>query len=285
MLRGLTKSDLTARALFGSILPARRLRALRAFYEDHRAWTQLLRVHQYAKNALVLVPLLTAHRYDLAAIFHGFVAAVAFSLCASAVYVVNDLVDINADRKHLIKRHRPLARGAIRTSDAAIAVPALLTVAVALAMYVSLAFSGILLIYLALSTTYTFVLKKRMMADVVILALLYTIRVWAGAVAINVVISEWLLAFSLFVFFALALVKRYTELAARQDAGLPEDVSRRSYGYSDLAIIMALAAASALNAITIFILYVSSDAVRELYTCPQILWLICPICSTGSAAS
>lgn len=277
MPKSLTKFDLEARALFASVVSRQRLDALRALYENHRDWVQLLRIHQYVKNALVLVPLLTAHRFDLASIFHGLVAALAFSLCASAVYIVNDLADIDADRKHLIKRYRPLARGAIKTKDAAVAVPALLMIALVLTMSVSLAFSGILLVYLAISAAYTLTLKKQMMADVVVLALLYTIRVWAGAVAINVVISEWLLAFSLFVFFALVLVKRYTELATRQNAGLPEDTSRRSYQYNDLPMIMALAAASALNTITIFTLYVSSDAVRKLYAHPQMLWLICPI--------
>jgi 4-hydroxybenzoate polyprenyltransferase len=241
------------------------------------AWIRLLRVHQYAKNALVLVPLLTAHRFDLQSCLHAFVALVAFSICASAGYIVNDLADIDADRRHLTKRSRPLASGAVRPIDGIFAVPMLLAAAACLAVSVSLPFLEILIGYFMLSTAYTFVLKKKVMIDVVALALLYTIRVWAGAVAIGVTISEWLLAFSLLVFFALGLVKRYTELAARHDAGLPEDILSRDYHYGDLNIVGALAAASALNAITIFILYISSDSVRKLYAHPEFLWAICPI--------
>jgi 4-hydroxybenzoate polyprenyltransferase len=267
MLKGSAKSDLLAR-----VVPARKDAP-----STIAVWARQLRVHQYAKNALVLVPLLTAHRFDLYSIRHAVVAAVAFSFCASAVYIINDLADLDADRAHLTKRNRPLASGAIRPIDGILAVPALLAAAVGLALSVSLPFLEILLGYLALSTAYTFVLKKKIMIDVVTLALLYTIRVWAGTVAIDVTISEWLLAFSLFIFFALALVKRYTELTARQDAELPEDLTSRNYQYNDLTIMGALAAASALNAITIFILYISSDAVRTLYRHPEFLWLICPI--------
>jgi 4-hydroxybenzoate polyprenyltransferase len=240
-------------------------------------WIRLLRVHQYAKNALILVPLLTSHRLDFHSVFHALTAATAFSLCASAVYIINDLVDLEADRKHPTKHSRPLASGAIRASECSYVVPLLLVAALALAMSVSLPLTATLVGYFALCTSYTFFLKKQMMLDVVTLALLYTIRVFAGAVAIDVTLSEWLLAFSLFVFFALALVKRYTELVARQDAPLPEMLQSRDYRSSDLTIVGALAAASALNAVTIFILYISSDAVRTLYAHPQLLWLICPI--------
>lgn len=240
-------------------------------------WARLFRVHQYAKNALVLVPLLTSHRFDLGSILHAVVAAVAFSVCASAVYIINDFADIDADRKHPTKCERPLASGAIRQLDASVAIPILLALATGLAAAVSLSFLAILVAYLLLSTAYTFALKKQIIMDVVVLALLYAIRVLAGAAAIDVVISEWLLAFSLFVFFALALVKRYTELVARQDAGLLEDLSGRDYAFSDVSIVGMLAASSALNAVTIFILYISSDAVRQLYARPQVLWLISPI--------
>jgi 4-hydroxybenzoate polyprenyltransferase len=298
MLERPTKSDFIARAISKGILPVRKVytspSSQRATLWLRRSlsqaasardripktvvnWIRLLRVHQYAKNALILVPLLTAHRFDLGSVLHAAVAVIAFSFCASAVYIINDLVDVDADRRHLAKRNRPLASGAIRPIDGVIAVPILLAVASGLAASVSAPFLAVLLGYLVLGTAYTLILKKKIMIDVVTLALLYTIRVLAGTVAIDVTISEWLLAFSLFVFFALALVKRYAELSARQDAELPEDILSRNYKYNDLNIVSSLAAASALNAITIFILYISSDSVRKLYAHPEFLWLICPI--------
>jgi 4-hydroxybenzoate polyprenyltransferase len=156
------------------------------------------------------------------------------------------------------------------------AIPVLFALSMALAAYLSGLFLLVVLLYFALSTAYTFVLKRKMLVDVVVLAMLYTLRVIGGAVAINVVPSEWLLAFSMFIFTALALIKRYVELATRLDADL-QDPNNRNYLRSDLAIVGNLAAAAGFNAVTIFALYVSSDAVYRVYTHPQLLWLICPV--------
>jgi 4-hydroxybenzoate polyprenyltransferase len=141
---------------------------------------------------------------------------------------------------------------------------------------VSWLFLCVVMTYLVLSTAYTLVLKRKMLVDVIVLAMLYTLRVIGGAVAINVVVSEWLFAFSLFIFAALALIKRYAELAMRLDADLP-DPSNRNYRRADLTMVGTLAAVAGFNAITIFTLYISSDAVHQLYSHPQFLWLICPI--------
>ena len=241
-----------------------------------KVWSRALRVHQYAKNALVFVPLLTAHKLQLDAVLTAALAAMAFSLCASGVYMLNDLVDLNADRRHPIKRHRPFASGAVPVGRGVVAIPIVLAGAAALAAAVSWPFLGVIAGYFLLSTAYTFFLKRRLMVDIVALATLYTIRVIGGAVAIDVVMSEWLLAFSMFIFAALALIKRYVELAARLDAGLP-DPSNRNYRNADLNIVGTLAAAAGFNAITIFALYISSDATHRLYAHPQVLWLICPI--------
>jgi 4-hydroxybenzoate polyprenyltransferase/phosphoserine phosphatase len=241
-----------------------------------RAWIKLLRVHQWAKNALVLVPLLTAQRFDFVSIEKAIGAFLAFSLAASAVYVLNDLVDLDADRKHPSKKRRPLAAGTVPILKALVVASALLIVALGGALVIAPWFAAVLLAYLVLTTAYTFVLKRKMMVDIVALASLYTIRVIGGAAAISVPVSEWLLGFSMFIFTALALIKRYIELAARLDADLP-DPSNRNYRKSDLDIIAALAAAAGLNAVTVFALYISSDTVRHLYRHPKALWLICPI--------
>ncbi|WP_407157766.1 UbiA family prenyltransferase [Bradyrhizobium sp. STM 3557] len=239
-----------------------------------RIWVKLLRVHQYAKNALILVPLLTAHQFGPEAIATALLAALAFSLCASSAYILNDLIDVKADRAHATKRHRPIASGAVAPARAAAAMVALLAAAIAMAAAVSLPFLGVLLAYLALTTAYSFKLKRVALIDVVTLAVLYTIRVIAGAVAIGVSMSEWLFAFSLFIFMSLALVKRYVELSARRSG---ERLMSRDYFADDLPTIAVLAAAAGFNAVVVFTLYISSDTVRALYSHPQSLWIGCPI--------
>jgi UbiA prenyltransferase family len=162
---------------------------------DWRTWARLIRVHQYAKNALVLVPLFTAHQFAVLPASKAFLAAVAFSLCASSAYILNDLVDVTADRAHPSKRNRPLASGSVSPVHGAIAMALLLTGSIAIATSVSLAFLGVLLGYLIFTTAYSFWLKRIMLADVVTLAMLYTIRVIGGAVAIDVVMSEMVACF------------------------------------------------------------------------------------------
>lgn len=241
-----------------------------------RGWKKLLRVHQWAKNALILVPLVTAQRFNLVSLGEAVGAILAFCCAASSIYILNDLVDIEADRAHLTKKLRPLAAGTVPISQALIASPILMTASTIGALLIGPRFAVVLLSYLTLTTAYTFVLKRKMMVDVVALATLYALRVIGGAAAISVPLSEWLLAFSVFIFTALALVKRYVELATLLDADLP-DPSNRNYRKADLDIVAALAAASAFNGITVFALYISSETVHNLYRHPQALWLICPI--------
>ncbi|MCA0405000.1 MAG: UbiA family prenyltransferase [Proteobacteria bacterium] len=241
-----------------------------------RAWAKMLRVHQWAKNALVFVAPLTSQHLNFGTLGQILAAFFAFSLAASAIYIVNDLVDIDADRKHPSKKRRPLAAGTVPILEAVVVAPALLIAALALAATLPSKFILVVLAYLALTTLYTFVLKRKMMIDVVALAALYTLRVIGGAEAIAVPVSEWLLGFSMFIFTALALVKRYIELAARLDADLP-DPTNRNYRKADLPVILAMASAASFNAITVFALYVSSPAVNALYAHPRRLWLMCPV--------
>ena len=241
-----------------------------------RTWLKLFRVHQYAKNALIFVPFFLAHQFSLQSTADVFLAAIAFSLCASSVYILNDLADLQADRRHPTKRKRPLASGTISVLDGFAAMPALFTISVLIATMVSLNFLAVMLGYFALTVAYSFVLKRKMLIDVIVLAMLYVVRLVAGAIAAQVVFSEWLLAFSMFFFMALALIKRYVELAVRVDSGLPEP-ENRNYKLKDLEIVAGLAAAAGFNAVTVFALYISSDTVHSLYHRPQLLWLICPI--------
>ncbi len=240
------------------------------------SWLRLIRIHQYSKNALVFLPLFTAHQFGLGSFLDSFLAAVAFSLCASSAYIFNDLIDLSADRGHPTKKSRPLAAGVIPPLHGVIAMPILFFCATALAAFVSLPFLGVLLFYFALTNAYSCWLKTKMLIDVVALAMLYTLRIIGGAAAIGVTVSEWLLAFSMFIFACLALIKRYIELTTRLDRNLP-DPTNRNYKLSDVSIVAVLSGAAGFNAVTVFALYISSDTVHTLYRHPQFLWLVCPI--------
>lgn len=154
--------------------------------------------------------------------------------------------------------------------------PFLVVAALLVALTVSLKFATVLVGYFAITTAYTFFLKRKLLVDAMALAALYTIRIIGGAVAVGVVVSQWLLAFSMFLFLSLALVKRYSEMALRLDAALP-DPTNRNYKASDLPVIASLAAASGYSAVIVFSLYLSSDTVHTLYRHPNMLWLACPI--------
>ena len=241
-----------------------------------RTWLRALRVYQYAKNTLVFVPAVTAHQINLPALGSALLAFVAFSACASGAYLMNDLLDLVADRHHPTKRHRALAAGDLPIASALTAIPVLWLIAAAASLCISGVFAGVLGAYLVTTIAYSLLLKRKMLLDVVTLAGLYTLRIVAGAVGVGVVLSEWLLMFSLFVFTSLALIKRFSELSMRQGAGL-SDPANRDYRISDLQVIAAMAAASGMNAVIVFSLYVSSSAVTALYSRPWMLWLLNPL--------
>lgn len=241
-----------------------------------RAWLQALRVHQYAKNTLVFIPAFTSHQMNWSALGEALLAFVAFSACASGAYLLNDLLDLAADRSHPNKRHRPIAAGEIPIAAALAAIPALWVIAAASAACLSGAFLAIVGLYLAATVAYSLVLKRMMLVDILALAGLYTIRIVGGAVAIGVHLSEWLLMFSLFVFTSLALIKRYGELVLRQSAGLP-DPPNRDYRLADQLMIAAMAASSGMSAVIVFSLYAASPVVGQMYSRPWMLWLLNPL--------
>jgi 4-hydroxybenzoate polyprenyltransferase/phosphoserine phosphatase len=241
-----------------------------------RTWATALRVHQYAKNTLLFVPALTSHTFEPEKLLLVLLGFLIFSAAASAVYLLNDLIDIDADRSHPTKRHRPFANGSLPWKDGVTAIGVMTIGALALSLALSPKFTGVLIAYIVVTTSYTLLLKRKMLIDVVVLAMLYTVRVVAGGVLIDAEISEWLLAFSLLIFTSLAIIKRYVELSKRLSDGLP-DLKNRNYRTSDLPILAALAAATAANAVTIFALYISSRTVAAMYSRPLFLWLICPL--------
>ncbi|UPJ47771.1 UbiA family prenyltransferase [Bradyrhizobium sp. 200] len=252
--------------------------------EGRRAWFKTLRVRQYVKNLLIFVPLAAAHQFTLADLITNVIAFIAFCACASAVYILNDLLDLKSDRAHPSKHARPFASGLVQLRTGLLMVPALVVFSLMLATTISPEFVGVLVGYFVLTSAYSVYFKRKMLVDVVVLAMLYTTRIVAGGVASQIQVSEWLFSFSMFIFTSLALIKRYVELATRLDRGLP-DRSDRNYRIGDLDVVAALAAAAGLNAVTIFAFYVTSSDAQISYRHPKVLWLICPIllCWIGRA--
>ena len=235
-----------------------------------------IRVHQWAKNLLVFVPLISSQQFNLRALTAGLAAFFAFSFVASAVYVFNDLVDRESDRRHPAKSSRPFARGDILISIGIALIPLLLAVGLTIALASSWRLAGIIAIYFVGTIFYSLFLKRQMLIDVMALAGFYTLRVFGGAVAISVPVSEWLMIFCIFIFFALAIIKRYSEITVWLETGLTQLVDR-DYGGADLPALLALASAASVRAVVVFALYAQSAAVKSLYSNPQYLLAICPL--------
>ncbi|WP_202840106.1 UbiA family prenyltransferase [Luteimonas saliphila] len=241
------------------------------------AWLKAIRPHQWLKNLLVLAPLLAAHRFtDPVAASQALLAFAAFSLCASGVYLLNDLLDLPSDRRHPRKRQRPFAAGALPVLHGLIAAPLLAASGFALAWLCSPAFLLVLVVYYSATLAYSLHFKTVHMLDVLLLAGLYTIRIVGGAVAIGVPLSFWLLAFSMFLFLSLAMLKRYTELHGLSTAGITQ-AAGRGYAGDDLPLLQSLGGSAGYLAVLVLALYINSAESVELYSRPQLLWLLCPL--------
>lgn len=243
---------------------------------DVRDYVRALRPHQWVKNILVFAPLVAAHLSGPGAIAAAMIAFFALSATASGTYIFNDILDLAHDRQHQTKRRRPLASGRVKLPTAALLGVALVAAGLALSFAVSPALAGVVAAYLATTAAYSLHLKRKTFLDVVALATLYTIRVLAGAVAVSVSVSHWFLAFSIFIFLALAIVKRLRELVRLRYEGL-EKSSGRSYGVEDLPVLAALAGASSFAAVLVLALYINSPEVGASYARPDLLWLLCPL--------
>lgn len=241
-----------------------------------RTWLKALRVHQWLKNLLLFVPLFTAFEgvqwvdWMLVVVAFG-----AFSLAASATYVLNDLWDLESDRRHPRKRLRPFASGALSLSSGIAVALVCLAVAFALSALVSQGFSAMLLGYVVLTTLYSLVFKTYVLMDVLMLAMLYTYRVIAGSIAVAIEVTPWLFAFSVFTFFSLALVKRCAELVLLESAGRTASHGR-DYRTEDLVVLWPLGIAASLCAVVVFGLYVATPATEARYANVQWLWLVAP---------
>ena len=242
-----------------------------------RAALRALRLHQWLKNLLVLLPLAGAFQLgDVQLLQQAALAFFAFGLCASAVYVLNDLIDLDSDRAHPRKRLRPFASGQLSVPFGAGLALGLMLLAAALAAFARPAFQWCLAGYFALTLAYTFFLKRRVIIDCLTLGSLYTVRIVAGWCAVGLPASFWLLAFSLFLFLSLAFVKRYSELLLMTKLGRVE-ARGRGYIASDLPLVQVMGVAAGFASVMLLALYINGDTVLRHYSHPEVLWLTVPI--------
>ena len=239
-----------------------------------RPYFKALRPHQWLKNTLIFLPMLAGHQLDAGAAASSLLAFIAFSLVASSAYVLNDLLDLNADRVHPRKRLRPFASGAVPIAHGSVLALALLAIGVVIASLLGWIFLLPLAAYYVLTTAYSMWLKRKIIIDICILAGLYTMRILAGGVATGIELSVWMFAFSIFFFFSLAAVKRQAELVDMAERGTPT-AKGRGYQVEDLPIISMVALAAGYMSVVVMALYVNSTSVMALYGFPQSLWGIC----------
>jgi len=233
-----------------------------------------IRIHQWAKNMLIFTALILSHNwFNLELLQLNLYAFFSFGFAASSIYLINDLIDLDADRKHHSKKNRPLAAGTLSIPYAVALTPLLLFASFFLAYQVNTNFLVILVIYLILTTAYSLFLKPIILLDVITLTSLYTIRIIAGAFAINVSISYWLLAFSMFIFLSLALIKRFSELKNLSEQGEKKSVSR-GYHVEDLSAISLFGITSGYISIFVLVFYIHDLQTGLLYTTPDWLWFM-----------
>ncbi len=248
-------------------------------FEDRRPLTRAIvkaiRPHQWAKNVLLLVPLLLSHNLGVRLVVQVALAFVCFSLTASGTYLVNDLLDIEADRRHPKKRARPFAAGDLPATVGIGLAVTFLVMALACSWFLPIGFLELLLVYLATNLSYSLYLKRVALVDVILLSGLYAIRLLAGGAAVHVAISPWLAGFSIFLFLSLAMVKRFSELQNIRARGhMPSNA--RGYMLVDLEQLRSFGTASAYASVVVFSLYISGHDVATLYRHSARMWLITP---------
>ncbi len=235
-----------------------------------------LRVHQWVKNLLLFVPLIMSHSFlDKKNVIFAFLGFLAFSFVASAGYLINDIKDLESDKEHPKKSKRPLASGKLSISSAIIIIFLLLGLALFLSTFLPKVFFIILSVYFFLTISYSLFFKKLLVLDIIFLASLYAVRILAGGMATALEVTPWLLAFSVFMFFSLACIKRYSELIQLYKRDLKETPGR-AYTTDDIQTISIFGISSGFIAVLVLALYINGGHVATLYSKPEALWLICP---------
>jgi 4-hydroxybenzoate polyprenyltransferase len=276
---GMKRTGMIAAASFDDRVPA------------WRSWVKELRLHQWAKNTLIFVPLLLAHQWNPRTFGGAFTAFLSFGMCASATYIVNDLLDLEADRRHPRKRRRPFAAGDLSAISGIAVVCLLMFAALALALalpHIVAALPGTINLahpyqflewlgcYTAATLTYSLYLKRKLLLDVFVLSGLYTVRILAGSGATGIPVSAWLAGFSVFFFLSLAFVKRFSELESLRERG-GAVTNGRGYFISDLEQLRALGTGAAYAAVVVMTLYINNAETNQLYLHPMRLWLVVPV--------
>ena len=240
-------------------------------------YLRLFRFHQWIKNLLLFVPVVAGHQLSdhmlLAQVGWAFIS---FSFCASAVYIINDLVDVEYDRTHPTKKNRPFASRQVPPVHGVIIAVLLLFGSTFIAFQLPMQFMISLAIYFIITLAYTVKLKSIALMDVLLLAGLYTIRIIAGSKVAYIDLSFWLLTFSIFVFLSLALVKRYSEMLLMQSIQQPA-IRGRGYTASDLPLLLTMGIGSGFMSVLVLALYIDSPNIRQLYGHPELVWLLCPL--------
>lgn len=237
-------------------------------------WRKQLRLHQALKNMLVFLPILLAHQiFNIEAVLFALLAMVSFSLVSFGSYIWNDLHDLSTDRTHPTKKNRPLAAGHISIPFALAVSLLLVTAGFVISSLVNPFLVFTLLIYLVVTVSYSAFIKSVAVADVIVLAALYTLRIIAGAAAIGVPLSIWVVLTSIFLFFSLALMKRYSEFVKYDN----KVIAGRGYHNSDKPVILSTGIGSGLLAVLVVGLYVNADVVTNLYSAPEFLWGLLPL--------
>ncbi|NQV68670.1 MAG: UbiA family prenyltransferase [Pseudohongiella sp.] len=236
-----------------------------------------MRPHQWLKNGLLFLPLILSHQIDQLHLFlQACIGFLSFSLCASSVYFLNDMLDLNSDRQHHAKRSRQFASGELALAYGFLGAPILLAASFAVALLLPANFIAVLFLYWILTSLYSLFLKRLFMLDVLTLAVLYTLRIIAGSAAIAVATTFWLLAFSFFLFLSIAMAKRFTEFSNLSSTERTS-VAGRAYSTAHLKMLAITGGCSSLIAVAVFAFYINAPDTTELYTSPGLLWLICPL--------
>lgn len=266
---------------FGILSKATSLAHSPVVFDDREHWVipfiKALRLYQWLKNILVFVPLMLAYLItNTGLVIQSILAFIAFSFCTSSVYILNDLMDVSADRQHQSKAFRPIASGALPISKAAWLLLLMLVLSIFVAQYLPAEFQLALAVYYAITLLYSYRLKRVVIVDVLTLASLYTLRIIAGAMAISINPSFWLLSFSMFLFFSLALMKRYSELFSLGQRG-EKPTTARGYLNEDLDSLAQFGISSGFMSVMVLALYIDSSTVSEYYLMPEFVWFLCPL--------
>jgi len=266
-----------------------------ARFEDRgavlRSWLKAIRLHQWAKNMLIFVPLLLAHQWHLRTFGGAITGFFSFGMCASATYILNDLLDLEADRRHPRKRRRPFAAGDLSAIAGVMVMGLLMLSALALALALPHVFNalpgtavlaspysflGWLALYTTVTLSYSLYLKRKLLLDVFVLSGLYTVRIMAGSAATGIPMSPWLAGFGVFFFLSLAFVKRFSELEGLRERGASVS-NGRGYFVSDLEQLRALGTGAMYAAVVVLSIYINNPETNFLYAHPVRLWVVVPV--------